>query len=125
MTFILGTALAGESTRAMVSGFPVDLFVLPTGVTYLFGVAGTNGTVERIVDGAAARRVADRVAGGAVASAAIPQLSVSSWRRRGGGPPGLFRPADHDPRANAAARARSYVRTRSTPCRMQQARCRT
>lgn len=52
MTFLVGTALAGESPQEMVRGFPIDLFVLLTGVTYLFGVAATNGTVERIVDGA-------------------------------------------------------------------------
>jgi di/tricarboxylate transporter len=53
MTFVIGTTLVGESAREMVSGFPVDLFVLLTGVTYLFAVAARNGTVERIVDGAA------------------------------------------------------------------------
>jgi di/tricarboxylate transporter len=52
-TFVLGTAFAGEPAREMVGGFPVELFVLLTGVTYLFGVAAINGTVERIVDGAA------------------------------------------------------------------------
>jgi di/tricarboxylate transporter len=53
MTFVLGAAFAGESARAMVSGFPIELFILLAGVTYLFGVAALNGTVERIVDGAA------------------------------------------------------------------------
>ena len=37
----------------MYSGFPVDLFVLLAGVTYLFAIAGSNGTVDRIVEGAA------------------------------------------------------------------------
>ena len=49
MTFIVGT-LAGEAPREMYAGFPVDLFVLLTGVTYLFGIAVQNGTVSWIVD---------------------------------------------------------------------------
>jgi di/tricarboxylate transporter len=58
MTFLVGTALVGETPAAMASGFPVQLFVLLAGVTYLFGVATRNGTVERVVDGAV------RLAGG-------------------------------------------------------------
>jgi di/tricarboxylate transporter len=52
MTFLVGTIWAGEAPREMVTGFPVDLFVLLAGVTYLFAVAANNGTVERIVEGA-------------------------------------------------------------------------
>jgi di/tricarboxylate transporter len=52
-TYVVGTAVAGEDARAMYGGFPIDLLVLLVGVTYLFGVAASNGTVERIVDGAA------------------------------------------------------------------------
>jgi di/tricarboxylate transporter len=53
MTFLVGTIAAGESARDMYSGFPVDLFVLLTGVTYLFAIASSNGTVERTVQAAA------------------------------------------------------------------------
>ena len=53
MTYIVGTAAVGESVREMYSGFPLDLLVLLVGVTYLFGIASSNGTVERIVNGAA------------------------------------------------------------------------
>ena len=49
MTFVVGT-FAGEAPRDMYAGFPVDLFVLLTGVTYLFGIAVQNGTVTWIVD---------------------------------------------------------------------------
>ena len=49
MTFLVGT-FAGEAPREMYSGFPVDLLILLTGVTYLFGVAMQNGTVAWIVD---------------------------------------------------------------------------
>ena len=50
MTFLVGTFVVRETPREMVSGFPVDLFVLLTGVTYLFGIASRNGTVAWIVD---------------------------------------------------------------------------
>jgi di/tricarboxylate transporter len=53
MTYLVGTVVAGESASEMYRGFPADLLVLLVGVTYLFGVAATNGTVERIVEGAA------------------------------------------------------------------------
>jgi Na+/H+ antiporter NhaD/arsenite permease-like protein len=59
MTFLVGTFVVREAPREMYSGFPVDLFVLLTGVTYLFGIAARNGTVAWIVDesvGAARRR---------------------------------------------------------------------
>src|SRR5262245_53216104 len=59
MTFIVGTIFAGEPVTQMYAGFPVDLFVLLAGVTYLFAVASNNGTVERIIEGAA-RLVKDR-----------------------------------------------------------------
>jgi di/tricarboxylate transporter len=50
MTFLVGTLAAREAPAAMYQGFPVDLFVLLTGVTYLFAIAERNGTVARIVD---------------------------------------------------------------------------
>jgi hypothetical protein len=53
MTLLVGSLVAGESARQLAGAFPIDLLVLLVGVTYLFGVATANGTVERIVDGAA------------------------------------------------------------------------
>jgi di/tricarboxylate transporter len=53
MTFLVGTIFVGEAARTMYSGFPVDLFLLLTGVTYLFGIASRNGTVEWTVERAA------------------------------------------------------------------------
>jgi Na+/H+ antiporter NhaC len=41
------------SLKDVYEGFPADLFVLLVGVTFLFGVATANGTVEWIVDRAA------------------------------------------------------------------------
>jgi di/tricarboxylate transporter len=59
MTFLVGTIFVREDLKEIYSGFPVDLFVLLAGVTYLFAVASNNGTVERIIGGAA-RLVKDR-----------------------------------------------------------------
>ena len=53
-TFIVGTLLTGESVADMYRGFPVDLLILLVGVTYLFGIAASNGTIERVVAAAAA-----------------------------------------------------------------------
>ena len=53
MTFLVGTIFVGEGVKEMYSGFPVDLLVLLSGVTYLFAIAQSNGTVGRVVDGAA------------------------------------------------------------------------
>lgn len=49
----LGTGLANVSLKDVYDGFPADLFMLLVGVTFLFGVATANGTVDWIVDRAA------------------------------------------------------------------------
>ena len=59
MTFLVGTIFVGESVNDMYGGFPVDLLVLLAGVTYLFAIVEKNGTLERVVLGAA-RLVKDR-----------------------------------------------------------------
>jgi len=53
MTFLVGTIAAGESVRDMYAGFPIDLLLLLVGVTYLFAIALSNGTVERTIEAAA------------------------------------------------------------------------
>ncbi len=53
--YIVGTLLTRESLVDIYRGFPVDLLILLVGVTYLFGIAASNGTVERIVAAAAGR----------------------------------------------------------------------
>jgi Na+/H+ antiporter NhaD/arsenite permease-like protein len=50
MTYLVGTLVAREPVAEMFGGFPVDLLILLAGVTYLFGVALNNGTVEWIVE---------------------------------------------------------------------------
>jgi di/tricarboxylate transporter len=45
----VGVWLAGMSLRDIVSGFPVGILVLIAGVTFLFGIANGNGTIDRVV----------------------------------------------------------------------------
>ncbi len=49
-TFFIGTLVANESVDELLAGFPPNLFVLLVGVTYLFGLAAVNGTLEWLVD---------------------------------------------------------------------------
>lgn len=60
-TFAIGVTMAGEDPKEVLAGFPADIFVLLVGVTYLFGLASTNGTLEWIVE-RAARAFGDRPA---------------------------------------------------------------
>lgn len=52
-TFAIGSLVSGDSFDTMLEGFPANVFVLLLGVTYLFGVATVNGTIEWIVVSAA------------------------------------------------------------------------
>ncbi|RDI32678.1 citrate transporter [Rhodococcus sp. AG1013] len=54
----VGTLVAGVGLDEIYEGFPADIFVLLVGMTFLFGVATANGTVEWVVD-RAAHRVGD------------------------------------------------------------------
>jgi di/tricarboxylate transporter len=58
--FVVGTAM-GVSEDDIFLGFPGDLFIILVGVTYLFGIASANGTVNWLVH-ASVRAVGGRVA---------------------------------------------------------------
>lgn len=47
--FLVGTLGAGMSTKEIVAGFPSGLFLMLTGITYLFAIAQTNGTIDWLV----------------------------------------------------------------------------
>ena len=49
-TFLVGTLVVHEDAGDLLAGFPANLFVLLVGVTYLFGLATVNGTLEWLVD---------------------------------------------------------------------------
>jgi di/tricarboxylate transporter len=46
----VGVFLAGMSLKDVVAGFPVSLMVLLAGVTYFFGMAQGNGTINRVLE---------------------------------------------------------------------------
>ncbi len=48
--WIIGTTLAGLRPEQVATGFPSSLFLTLTGVTLLFALAETNGTLERLAN---------------------------------------------------------------------------
>ncbi|MEV4645057.1 SLC13 family permease [Saccharopolyspora sp. NPDC049357] len=58
--FILGTLSLGMTTDQIIAGFPSDLFLTLVGITYLFGIAQINGTIDLLVQWAV-RLVGGRV----------------------------------------------------------------
>jgi Na+/H+ antiporter NhaD/arsenite permease-like protein len=59
-SFAVGTAL-GVSEDDIFAGFPGDLFVILVGVTFLFAIASSNGTVDWLIN-AAVKAVGGRTA---------------------------------------------------------------
>lgn len=55
----VGLGLADLALEDVVGGFPLSILVLLVGVTYFFGIAHSNGTIEWLID-AAISRVAGR-----------------------------------------------------------------
>jgi di/tricarboxylate transporter len=54
MALVVGVYLGGMSVDAVLSGFPISLFVTLVGVTLLFSIAEINGTLARITGRAVA-----------------------------------------------------------------------
>jgi len=50
--FLLGSLYFGQGPDDIVAAFPGSLFVTLVGVTFLFGIARANGTIDKIVDSA-------------------------------------------------------------------------
>jgi di/tricarboxylate transporter len=48
LAWLIGSFVAGLRPDAVMAGFPVSLFLTLAGVTLLFAVADTNGTLERL-----------------------------------------------------------------------------
>lgn len=59
--FLVGTLAGGLSADDIFAGFPGDLFIVLVGVTYLFGIAQVNGTIDWLVQ-LAVRGVRGRLA---------------------------------------------------------------
>ena len=58
---VVGIWLAKLGLRDVIDGFPVSIMILLAGVTYFFGIAQANDTVDRLIE-AALGRVGSRVA---------------------------------------------------------------
>ena len=61
LAFLIGTVFVGMSANDILGGFPGDLFVTLVGITYLFGIAQNNGTIDWLVQ-ACVRSVRGRIA---------------------------------------------------------------
>lgn len=59
--FLVGTFVAGMNAKAIIAGFPADLFLTLAGITYLFAIAQNNGTIDWLVK-IAVRAVRGRIA---------------------------------------------------------------
>jgi di/tricarboxylate transporter len=59
--FAVGTLVAGMNAKAIMAGFPADLFLTLVGITYLFALAQNNGTIDWLVR-LAVRAVRGRIA---------------------------------------------------------------
>lgn len=59
--FLVGTLVAGMSTKDIIAGFPGGLFLTLVGITYLFAIAQNNGTIDWLVR-LAVRAVRGRIA---------------------------------------------------------------
>ncbi|MFD7834379.1 SLC13 family permease [Streptomyces sp. NPDC059761] len=59
-TFLLGVVWLGHPAKEVLAGFPADMFVVLVAVTFLFGMARANGTVDWMVH-SAVRAAGNRV----------------------------------------------------------------
>jgi di/tricarboxylate transporter len=79
-----GVLLAGMPLRDVVGGFPISIMILLVGVTYFFGIAQVNGTIDRLIDAGLTRAGSRPVAlpyvffvlAGAVAAMGSPQAGL-------------------------------------------------
>jgi len=58
--FAVGTLVAGMEVKAIMAGYPADLFLTLVGITYLFALAQNNGTIDWLVH-LAVKAVAGRI----------------------------------------------------------------
>lgn len=48
LAFVVGNLIGGLKATKIIAGFPLSLFMTLAGVTYLFGIAQCNGTIDKI-----------------------------------------------------------------------------
>ena len=80
----VGVMVAGMPLGDVVGGFPINIMILLAGVTYFFGIAQVNGTIDRLIDAGLTRAGSRPVAlpyvffvlAGAVAAMGSPQAGL-------------------------------------------------
>ena len=53
---LVGTTVAGMTLSAVIAGFPVNILILVAGVTFFFGIARANGTIDLLLGAMLPRR---------------------------------------------------------------------
>ena len=48
LAYIIGHLIGGMKVKELVSGYPSSLLITLVGVTFLFGIAQSNGTLDKI-----------------------------------------------------------------------------
>ncbi len=48
MALVVGYFIGGVNVKTLIAGYPTSLFLMLAGVTYLFGIAQSNGTLDKI-----------------------------------------------------------------------------
>lgn len=49
LSLIIGVFIGGMSVKDLIKGYPTSLLLMMAGVTFLFGIAQTNGTLDKLV----------------------------------------------------------------------------
>jgi di/tricarboxylate transporter len=48
IALVVGHYMGGVSAKSIISGYPVSVFIMLAGITYLFAIANINGTLEKL-----------------------------------------------------------------------------
>lgn len=49
LSLVIGVFIGGMSVKDLIKGYPTSLLLMMAGVTFLFGIAQTNGTLDKLV----------------------------------------------------------------------------
>ena len=48
IALVIGHYMGGVTTKSIIAGYPVNVFIMLAGITYLFAIANINGTLEKL-----------------------------------------------------------------------------
>jgi di/tricarboxylate transporter len=49
LAFVIGVLLGGKTPKEIVAGYPADLLITLLGISFFFGIANTNGTMDKLM----------------------------------------------------------------------------